>query len=114
MKPSSAAGGHSVDKTATAAVRAITDNQNFADFVLSPNKLDQYTIVHRLNEQRNLDYLDWEWLKDPNSVLYRELEARTLYHKIAISANQLVIQLLKGKAEMAIKKINAKKIIICH
>jgi len=82
------------------------DNQNFADFVLSPIKKDQYTIVFRLFEQRNLEYLDWEWLRDPNSELYKELESRIFYQKSAISSNQLVIGKLRHKAEKAIKSIN--------
>ncbi|MCZ6703146.1 MAG: hypothetical protein O6940_08905 [Ignavibacteria bacterium] len=82
------------------------DNQNFADYAMSPIKKDQYTIVFRLIEQRNLEYLDWEWLRDPNSELYKELESRIFFQKSAISANQLVIGKLREKAEKAIKSIN--------
>lgn len=82
------------------------DNQNLADYVMSPINKDQFTMVMRLIEQRNLDYLNWDWLKNPDSEKYQKLESTTIYMKSAIYANQLVIEELIQKAENAIKSIN--------
>lgn len=82
------------------------DNQNFADFVMSPIKKDQFTMVMRLMEQRNLDYLDWNWLNNPDSEMYQIMESTTIYMKLAITANQLVIAELIEKAENVIESIN--------
>jgi hypothetical protein len=83
------------------------DNQNLADYIMSPINKDQFTMVMRLIEQRNLDYLNWDWLKNPDSEKYQKLESTTIYMKSAIYANQLVIEELIQKAENTIKSVNA-------
>ena len=82
------------------------DNQNFADFALSPIKKDQFTMVMRLIEQRNLDYLDWDWLRNPDSEMYQNMESTIIYMKLAFISNQLVIAELIKKAENVIESIN--------
>ena len=82
------------------------DNQNFADYVLSPAMKEQKNLTFRLAQQRNLEYIDWSWLKDPNSEMYQELENRATWFYYALKANRLVLSNLKGKSKNIIEKLN--------
>ena len=87
-------------------VKLNKDNQNFADYMLSPDMKEQKNIAFRLLQQRNLEYVDWSWLKDPNSELYQELENRAIWSYYALKANRLVLNNLKNKSVELIRKIN--------
>ncbi len=82
------------------------DNQNLADYFLNPAMEDQKNRTFRLLRGRNLEYLDWSWLKDPNSKEYKELETRVIWFDYAISANKLVLSQLKEKAKEVILQID--------
>ena len=82
------------------------DNQNFADYVLSPDMKEQKNINFRLVQQRNLEYIDWSWLKDPNSELYKELENRSMWFYYAIKANKIVLRNFKKRSRELIEKLN--------
>lgn len=59
----------------------------------------------RLNEQRNLEYIDWSWLEDPESIEYKQLENRILYTRIALKTNQNVIAILINRSKKLIDKL---------
>lgn len=82
------------------------DVQNFSDYMLSPEKEFQKNIVMRLALQRNLDYIDWAWLRDPNSTLYKELETRAGWFSGQIKAYRLVLDALTDQAEKTIEYIS--------
>ncbi len=84
------------------------DNQDFYNYLLRIGQIDVFNRVLRLVEQRNLDYLNWTWLKDPNSEEYKEFETRVLWFKGAISGNRSVINQLKTKATDLIRNIDRK------
>ena len=84
------------------------DNQNLADYVLSPAMKEQKNITFRLAQQRNLEYIDWTWLKDPNSELYKELENRATWFYYALKANRLVLGNLKEKSNNLIEQLNSE------
>ncbi len=81
------------------------DNRDFFTYILNLGDSAGITI-HRLISQRNLEYMDWSWLKNPNSKMYKRLEERTLYHQAAIKATRLLISQLIEKAEEVIISIN--------
>ena len=78
------------------------DNQDFADYALAPSAKDQKIIVMRLIEQNNLEHIDWKWLQDPNSEMYKHLETTNTWFKYAILANQAVFTELTSKANFLI------------
>ena len=82
------------------------DNQNFADYTLNPLQKEQKSIAMRLLSQKNLQYVDWSWLQNPESELYKELEVRANWFKYAIEANRLVISSLMEKAKNLIAIID--------
>tara|TARA_B100000497_G_C7629828_1_gene378535 strand:- start:447 stop:638 length:192 start_codon:yes stop_codon:yes gene_type:complete len=61
----------------------------------------------RLVEQRNLEYIDWAWLQNPNSELYKHLEVSVTWYKSAIQANQSVLNILKKDASRLIELIES-------
>lgn len=56
-------------------------------------------------KQRNLDYIDWNWLQNPNSAIYREVEIHTTWQKAAIKSNQGVLERLRIEARNHINEI---------
>lgn len=84
------------------------DNQNFADYVLNPMMKEQKNLTFRLLQQRNLEYVDWSWLKDPKSERYKELENRVIWFHYAMKANRLVLDSLKKKSNTLIKTLNSE------
>jgi len=79
------------------------DNRDFYGYLLMT--FDANTIS-RLFNQKNLEYIDWNWLKDPKSDRYKEFENRISWFGATLLANRLVIKQLTEKAQIAIKKIN--------
>ncbi|MCR9290965.1 MAG: DUF6090 family protein [Bacteroidetes bacterium] len=78
------------------------DNQNLNNWLLGVKDNDMKKIVMRLREQRNLDTIDWSWLQNPNSEMYKEIETATFWLKAAIFANQDVMSEIKSEANKLI------------
>lgn len=74
------------------------DNQNYNNWVLGIKNDDPKKIVMRLREQTNLDYIDWSWLQNPNSSMYKEIETQIIWFKAAIESNQGVLGRLRIEA----------------
>lgn len=74
------------------------DNQNYNNWVLGIKNDDPKKIVMRLREQTNLDYIDWNWLQNPNSSMYKEIETQIIWFKAAIESNQGVLGRLRIEA----------------
>ncbi len=81
------------------------DNQNLNNWILGIKIDDPKKIVMRLREQRNLDYIDWSWLQNPNSPIYEEVETQNLWLKAAIESNQKVLERLRIEARLLINEI---------
>ena len=81
------------------------DNQNLNNWILGIKNDDSKKIVMRLREHRNLDYIDWSWLQNPNSAMYKEIEIQTIWTKAAIESNQKVLGRLKLEARILISEI---------
>jgi len=74
------------------------DNQNHNNWVLGIKNDDPKRIIMRLREQRNLNYIDWSWLQNPNSAMYKEVETQNIWFKAAIESNQGVLERLRIEA----------------
>jgi hypothetical protein len=83
------------------------DNQNLNNYVLGIKNDDPKKIVMRLNERKNLDYIDWSWLQNPNAPMYREIETQIIWTKAAIESNQQVMTRLSAEARTLIKEIES-------
>jgi hypothetical protein len=82
-----------------------SDNHVFFQWTVNYSSPDSYSIIFRLAESRNLEYIDWDWLNDPASPLFKELETKIIYFKAAITANKNVIGNLRNKATIALNAI---------
>ena len=74
------------------------DNQNLNSWLLGIKKEDPKKVIMRLREQRNLEHIDWSWLQNPNSELYKEIETQFVWLKAAIESNQDAMERLKLEA----------------
>lgn len=74
------------------------DNQNLNNWLLGIKEVDPKKTVMRLREQKNLDIVDWSWLQDPNSAMYREIETNMIWTKAAIEANRRVMNNIKSES----------------
>jgi len=81
------------------------DNQNLNNWLLGIKIDDPKKIVMRLREQKNLDYIDWSWLQNPNSGIYREIETQIIWTKAAVESNQKVLGRLSIEARLLINDI---------
>ena len=81
------------------------DNQNLNNWLLGIKIDDPKKIVMRLREQKNLEYIDWSWLQNPNSGLYREIETQIIWTKAAVESNQKVLGRLSIEARLLINDI---------
>ncbi len=80
-------------------IKVNLDNQDFYNWILETGGIDYINTSVRISFQRNLENVDWTWLKDPNSIEYKSFEARISFHLIAIQANQLLISQLIAKSK---------------
>ena len=62
----------------------------------------------RLISGNNLQHIDWNWLKDPNSEMYKEVETRNIWFREGMKANQTVIEKLRKDARILIALIENK------
>jgi len=83
------------------------DNQNLNNWILGIKTDDPKKLVMRLREQRNLENIDWSWLQNPNSGMYREIETNMIWTKAAIGANQSVMTRLSTEASALIDEIES-------
>ena len=74
------------------------DNQNYNNWVLGIKNDDPKQVIMRLLEQRNLDYIDWSWLQNPHSEMYKNVETVIIWQKAAIESNLGVLKNLKIEA----------------
>lgn len=79
------------------------DNEKFQQWTY--DNLD-IILWHRLWANRNLEYEDWSWLKDPNSEKFRILDGYALFFQNAIKANLMVIQTIKNDYEILSNSIS--------
>ncbi|WP_242092474.1 hypothetical protein [Aestuariivivens sediminicola] len=82
------------------------DNQELYGYILASMKGDGINRIIRLSYQVNLEHMDWDWLLDPSSDHYKELESRTYWVNHALIGNKEVILQLRIKAEELIQKIS--------
>jgi len=61
--------------------------------------------LNRVNEKRNLEYIDWTWLSNPSSQEYINLETAMLLYKLVVEENLSIIQALEKKSNLLIDKI---------
>lgn len=78
------------------------DLQNFADAILSAERLPYLNYVARLVTKQNMDNTDWSWLQEPNSDMYKDLETVTMWYSTQIEAYNLVINKLRVQGTEAI------------
>jgi len=83
-----------------------SDNKTFFEVISYRQDIEEVNRFFRLFEQRNLEYLDWSWLNDPESREYKQLENRILYFRLAIVENQKVITMLMTKSNRLIDILN--------
>ena len=83
------------------------DNQNLNNYILGIKNEDPKKIVMRFYEKKNLDYIDWSWLQNPNSGMYKEIETNTIWTKSAIESNQKVMTSLNNEARILINDIKS-------
>ena len=83
------------------------DNQNVNNYLLGIKDVDPKKLIMRLREKRNLESIDWSWLQDPNSGMYREIETNMIWTKAAIKANQDVMNQITKNANSLKKSIQA-------
>ena len=81
------------------------DNNNMVDYFEKEMDLAENSRYFRLLNQRNLEYIDWTWLKNPKSDEYKILENRISYFQLAILANQKVIKNLNSRASVLINEL---------
>ena len=82
-----------------------TDNNNMVAYIVKEGDLSENSRYFRLLNQRNLQYIDWSWLKNPKSNEYKMLENRISYLQLAILANQKVIKDINSRASFLIKEL---------
>ncbi len=82
------------------------DNQALAEYAANPIHDERQSITNRLAFQKNLEHIDWSWLNNPDSKLYKELEVRVTWFRVAIEANRSVMQVLSEKAKSLISTID--------
>ena len=82
-----------------------SDNTMFIEVTADKMSIEALNRWFRLNEQRNLEYIDWSWLEDPESIEYKQLENRILYTRIALKTNQNVIAILINRSKKLIDKL---------
>jgi len=85
------------------------DNQNLYRYLSIAMSTEIWTVLFRLTFNTNLEYINLEWLKDPNSELYKELEIRMYYFRSVIQGNIRVIKSLRDNALITIQKINEQQ-----
>ena len=83
------------------------DNQNLNNYVLGIKNDDPKKIVMRLREKKNLDFIDWSWLQNPEAPIYREIETQIIWTKAAIVSNQKVMTRLSVEAGTLINEIES-------
>lgn len=83
-----------------------TDNHDFFQWEVLRSSMETFSILFRLVEKRNLNHINWEWLSDPTSPLFKEFEVKISYFKTVINANLSVIGTLKNKAINTLETIN--------
>ena len=83
-----------------------SDNKTFFEVTSDKMEIEEFNRLFRLMEQRNLEYIDWSWLNDPESREYKQFETRILYFRLAIKANQEVIAKLIRKSNKLLDKLN--------
>ncbi len=90
----------------TELVKLNSDNVIFFETLLDYYELSGINTWHRLNKQRNLEYVDWSWLSDPRSKEYMSLEASMLYYEVAIEENLRLMQILESRSKLLIDQID--------
>ena len=76
-----------------------SDNEYFFETLLTYYGEKGLNTWHRLNTQRNLEFIDWSWLNNPSSNEYMNLESILLYYKLAIEETVRVIQELEKRSK---------------
>jgi hypothetical protein len=61
----------------------------------------------RLREKKNLDFIDWSWLQNPEAPMYGEIETQIIWTKAAIESNQKVMTRLSVEAGTLINEIES-------
>ena len=82
------------------------DLQNFSDAILSAERLPYLNYVSRLSTKQNLENTDWSCLQEPNSDMYKDLEAVTMWYSAQIEAYNLVLNKLRVQGTEAITVID--------
>ena len=87
-------------------IKLNSDNKVFFEVTSDKMEIEEFNRLFRLIEQRNLEYIDWSWLKDPKSREYKQFETRILYFRLAIKENQDVIAILMRKSNELIDQLD--------
>ena len=74
------------------------DNQNLNNWVMGIKNKDPKWIIMRLREQNNLEYVDWSWLQNPKSEMYKNQESFLIWLKAAMESNKSVMKRLISEA----------------
>ena len=82
-----------------------SDNEYFFQSLLKYYGEKGINTWQRLNSERNLEYIDWSWLKNPRSTEYMNLETIMLYYKFAIEENLNIMIELEKKSSSIIDQI---------
>lgn len=81
------------------------DNHDLYSFYLNAMNLETASSLRRLSDKRNMEYIDWDWLKDPDSNQYKEFEYHISMFIIALYENRRVLGQTIDKVNKAIQEI---------
>ena len=85
------------------------DNEQFQRQLMSYYGVRGINTLNRVINKRNLEHIDWNWLSDPSSQEYINLETAMLLYKYVIEVNLREIQALKKRSDLLIDKIEKGK-----
>lgn len=76
-----------------------TDNQEFYKYVLNTSSYEYINVLTRVQYQKNIEYVDWSWLKDTRTEKYQKFESRISFHIRVIEENRKLIKTFKEKGQ---------------
>jgi hypothetical protein len=86
-------------------IKLNADNEEFYRLLMSYYGVNGINSLNRIINNRNLEYLDWSWLSDPNSQEFINLETAMLLYKLVVDTNLEIISSLEKNSISLIDKI---------
>ena len=86
-------------------IKLNADNEEFYRLLMSYYGVNGINTLNRVIQKRNLEFIDWTWLSNPNSQEYINLETAMLLYQLVVNENLSVIQALEKKSNLLIDKV---------